>query len=135
MIACYAVMAEALERAHGGGGPTFIEAVTYRMGAHTTSDDPTRYRSRAEEEHWRARDPLQRLRTHLEAAGSPSEVFDAIDAEAEQLGEEVRGICRALTPPPAESMFDHVYATPQSQIARERAWFVEYETSFEEVAR
>lgn len=135
VIACYAVMDEALERAHSGGGPSFIEAVTYRMGAHTTSDDPTRYRSRAEEEHWRSRDPIQRLRTHLENEGTPSDVFDDIEAEAERLGEEVRATCRALTPPPAETMFDHVYATPQSQLARERAWFEDYEASFEEVSR
>jgi 2-oxoisovalerate dehydrogenase E1 component alpha subunit len=135
VLACYAVMDEALERAHGGGGPTFIEAVTYRMGAHTTSDDPTRYRSRAEEEHWRQRDPLQRLRTHLDGLGTSSDFFDALEIEAERLGEDTRSFCRSLTPPPAESMFDHVYATPHSQIERERAWFRDYEASFEEAAR
>lgn len=132
VIACYAVMDEALERAHSGGGPTFVEAVTYRMGAHTTSDDPTRYRSRAEEEVWRARDPLQRLRTLLEREGTPAEFFDRLEAEAAELGESTRSYCRALTAPPTTSMFDHVYATPHSQIARERAWFTEYEASFAE---
>ena len=54
VLACYAVMAEAAERAREGGGPTLIEAVTYRMGPHTTSDDPTRYRSQEEVDHWAA---------------------------------------------------------------------------------
>jgi 2-oxoisovalerate dehydrogenase E1 component alpha subunit len=134
VIACYAVMVEALERAHSGGGPTFIEAVTYRMGAHTTSDDPTRYRSRAEEEHWRQRDPIARLRAHLEKLGTPPEVFERIDAEADELGEETRAFCRGLDKPQPESMFDHVYASPNSQIERERAWFREYESSFEKGA-
>lgn len=131
VIASYAVMTEALERAHSGGGPTFIEAVTYRMGAHTTSDDPTRYRSRAEEEMWRQRDPIARLRLLLEREGTSEEFFAAVDAEADRLGEETRSYCRALTPPPEESMFDHVYATPQGQIERERAWFRDYRSSFE----
>ncbi|WP_420113584.1 pyruvate dehydrogenase (acetyl-transferring) E1 component subunit alpha [Pseudactinotalea sp.] len=135
VLACYAVMSEALERAHNGGGPSFIEAVTYRMGAHTTSDDPTRYRSRAEEEHWRQRDPLVRLRTHLESLGTGSEFFDDLEAEADRLGEDTRTFCRALDKPQPESMFDHVYATPQSQIERERAWFRDYESSFEEEAK
>lgn len=130
VIASYAVMSEALERAHSGGGPSFIEAVTYRMGAHTTSDDPTRYRSRAEEDDWRQRDPLTRLRTHLEQEGTEPEFFDGIAVEADELGVATRDFCRSLTPPPPESMFDHVYATSQSQVARERAWFTDYEASF-----
>ncbi|HLV54895.1 MAG TPA: pyruvate dehydrogenase (acetyl-transferring) E1 component subunit alpha [Actinotalea caeni] len=136
VIASYAVMAEALERAHSGGGPTFIEAVTYRMGAHTTSDDPTRYRSRAEEDMWRQRDPIARLRSHLERLGTGSDFFDAVEAEADRLGEDARAYCRSLEHPPAESMFDHVYATPHAQVERERAWFRDYKDSFEtEVVR
>ena len=69
VLACYAVMAEAAARARGGGGPTLIEAVTYRMGPHTTSDDPTRYRAEAEVERWRARDPIARYRTYLQSVG------------------------------------------------------------------
>ncbi|WP_421958432.1 pyruvate dehydrogenase (acetyl-transferring) E1 component subunit alpha [Pseudactinotalea terrae] len=135
VIACYAVMDEALERAHNGGGPTFIEAVTYRMGAHTTSDDPTRYRSRAEEEHWRQRDPIARLRIHLEKSGTAPEFFDRVEAEADRLGEDTRAFCRALDKPDPESMFDHVYATSNSQIERERAWFRDYEASFDQEAQ
>ena len=68
-LAVHAVTTAALERARSGNGPTFIEAYTYRMGAHTTSDDPTKYRLADELEHWRARDPLRRLRAYLERVG------------------------------------------------------------------
>ncbi len=66
VVAVAAVTAEALDRARTGGGPTFVEAVTYRMGPHTTADDPTRYRDEAELARWRHRDPVARLRAHLE---------------------------------------------------------------------
>ena len=136
VLACYAVTAEALERAHSGGGPTYIEAVTYRMGAHTTSDDPTRYRSADEEESWRRRDPLDRLRAHLEGLGElPAPFVAAVEVEAEALGERVRREVRAMQPPPAQSMFEHVYATPHAVVAAERAWFEEYEASFAAPAR
>ncbi len=69
VLACYAVMAEAAQRAREGGGPTLIEAVTYRMGPHTTSDDPTRYQPRDEVELWAARDPIDRYRTYLQTTG------------------------------------------------------------------
>ena len=68
VLACYAVMAEAAARARAGEGPTLIEAITYRMGPHTTSDDPSRYRSAEEVEEWAARDPISRYRTYLERA-------------------------------------------------------------------
>ncbi|MBO1751048.1 pyruvate dehydrogenase (acetyl-transferring) E1 component subunit alpha [Actinotalea sp. BY-33] len=131
VLACYAVTAEALERARSGGGPTFIEAYTYRMGAHTTSDDPTRYRSAAEEEHWRQRDPIDRLTALLEAEGElTAEYQEALAAEAEVLGERLRAEVRALEAPATSSMFDNVYATPHAVVDGERAWFAEYEASF-----
>jgi pyruvate dehydrogenase E1 component alpha subunit len=138
VLACYAVTAEALERAHSGGGPTFIEAYTYRMGAHTTSDDPSRYRDLAEEEHWRRRDPVERLAALLRAEGGWDEAWAAeLQAEAEAYGERLRDGVRALGAPPVESIFDHVYATEHAQVTAERAWFREYEsaTAGEEVAR
>src|SRR6201992_1071943 len=69
VLACYAVMAEAAARARAGGGPTLIEAVTYRLGPHTTSDDPTRYRSQEELDRWQLLDPIPRYRTYLEGQG------------------------------------------------------------------
>ncbi len=126
VLATFAVTAEALERARSGGGPTFVEAVTYRMGAHTTSDDPTRYRTREEEESWRRRDPIDRLRAHLAAEGELGEDYLAsVAAEADALGARLRQGVRAMTAPPAESMFEHVYASAHAGVARERREFVQ----------
>ncbi|WP_426593622.1 pyruvate dehydrogenase (acetyl-transferring) E1 component subunit alpha [Cellulomonas sp. McL0617] len=131
VLASYAVTAEALERARSGGGPTFIEAFTYRMGAHTTSDDPSRYRSAAEEEFWRQRDPIDRLRTHLEERGELSAEFVAtLQAEGDELTERVRTTVRGMGRPSAASMFEHVYSAPHSVVEAERAWFEQYEASF-----
>lgn len=131
VLACYAVTQEALERARSGGGPTFIEAFTYRMGAHTTSDDPSRYRSAAEEDYWRQRDPIDRLEAYLVAQCELSDADRAeLDAEAEALGERVRTTTRSLGRPATNTMFEHVYATPHSVVDAERAWFQQYEASF-----
>ncbi|MBC7292108.1 MAG: pyruvate dehydrogenase (acetyl-transferring) E1 component subunit alpha [Actinotalea sp.] len=133
VLAVHAVTLEALERARSGGGPTFVEAYTYRMGAHTTSDDPTRYRSAAEEEEWRAKDPIDRLRTHLAALGELPEAFlESVAAEADALGKHVRATVRAMQAPQKPTMFDHVYATPNAVVDDERAWFTEYEAAFED---
>ena len=130
-LATYAVTRQALDRARSGGGPTFIEAFTYRMGAHTTSDDPSRYRTSEQEEHWRRRDPIERLRLHLERTGELPEVFQAqLAAEADAFGEHVRTTVRAMGHPSSHSMFDHVYATPHAVVDAERAWFTQYEQSF-----
>ena len=128
VLACYAVTAEAIERAHNGGGPTFVEAYTYRMGAHTRSDDPSRYRDRAEEEYWRLRDPIDRLAALLRSEGAWDEAWaTSLDAEADAYGENLRAAVRELGAPPVESMFDHVYGGPHAQVEAERAWLREYE--------
>ncbi|PRZ02504.1 pyruvate dehydrogenase E1 component alpha subunit, partial [Isoptericola sp. CG 20/1183] len=128
VLASYAVMAEALERARTGGGPTFVEAYTYRMGAHTTSDDPTRYRERAEEEEWALRDPIDRLAALLRAEDRWDDAWAAdVEAQADSLAERLRADLRALEDPASTSMFEHVYATPHSQVEAERAWFEAYE--------
>ena len=135
VLATYAVTAQALDRARSGGGPTFIEAFTYRMGAHTTSDDPSRYRSSAEEEHWRRRDPIDRLVAHLEARGELAQEFvDEVAAAADALGERIRATVRAMSRPAASAMFEHVYASPHAVVDAERAWFEAYESSFAESA-
>ncbi|WP_152188773.1 pyruvate dehydrogenase (acetyl-transferring) E1 component subunit alpha [Georgenia satyanarayanai] len=136
VLASYAVTAEALERARSGGGPTLIEAYTYRMGAHTTADDPTRYRTSAEEDYWRERDPIARLRAHLTAQGQADDDFlTEVAAAADALGESTREYCRALTPAGPETMFDHVYGVAHAQVETERAWFSDYQQSFAEEAR
>ncbi|HEY5484837.1 MAG TPA: pyruvate dehydrogenase (acetyl-transferring) E1 component subunit alpha [Propionibacteriaceae bacterium] len=131
VLACYAVTSEALERARSGGGPTFIEAYTYRMGAHTTSDDPTRYRSAAEEQYWRDRDPIERLRVLLVAEGAADDAwFAELDAEAAAYGEHIRSTVRAFERPATMSMFSDVYAGPHAIVDDERAWFEAYQRTF-----
>lgn len=131
VLAAYAVTTEALDRARSGGGPTFIEAFTYRMGAHTTSDDPTRYRTREEEVAWALRDPIDRLGALLRREGLWDEAFAAgLEVEAEALGERLRHEIRTMPTPAPSSMFDHVYATPHAVVDSDREWFAEYEASF-----
>jgi pyruvate dehydrogenase E1 component alpha subunit/2-oxoisovalerate dehydrogenase E1 component alpha subunit len=111
VLAVYRVVRDAVERARGGGGATFIEALTYRIGAHSTSDDPTRYRSQEEVETWMKRDPLARIRAHVVGRGL---LDDAADADLEQeLNAEIAAaitVCEAFGAPARESLFDDVYA-------------------------
>ncbi|MGO1562947.1 Pyruvate dehydrogenase E1 component alpha subunit [Actinomycetales bacterium JB111] len=131
VIATYAVTAEAMRRARAGEGPTLIEAVTYRMGAHTTSDDPTRYRTSEEEESWRQKDPIERLRLHLVATGAADEdFFQGVEADAAEVARAGREFCLALTPGPVAEIFDHVYSLPHQQVEADRAAMIEFESGF-----
>ncbi len=131
VLACLAVTRWALERARRGEGPTLIEAFTYRMGAHTTSDDPTRYRPDGERAAWEAKDPILRLRRHLEAEGhADASWFERIDAEREALGRRVRAEVRTMPDPDHMAMFDHVYADGHALVDEERAGFAAYLASF-----
>jgi len=131
VLACYAVTSEALERARSGGGPTFIEAFTYRMGAHTTSDDPTRYRSAAEEQYWRDRDPIDRLLALMKAEDAVDDAWLAeLDAEATDFGEHIRTTVRGFERPSSDFMFRNVYAGPHAIVDDERAWFEAYQRTF-----
>lgn len=111
VLAVYGVVRSAAERARGGLGPTFIEALTYRIGAHSTSDDPTRYRSDAEVAAWQKKDPLDRLRRHVVHLGLADDAKDAaLDAE---LGAEIAAAVKEvedLPPPARETMFEDVFA-------------------------
>ena len=121
VIACHAVTVAALNRARSGQGPTLIEAITYRMGAHTTSDDPTKYRDGADDELWRSRDPIDRLRIHLRAKGVLNDdLHSELDREASSLADRMREGCRELPDPHPLSMFDHVYAGPDARIDEQR---------------
>lgn len=133
VLAVYAATSQALEHARSGQGPTLIEAVTYRMGAHTTSDDPDRYRSPQEVDTWQSRDPIRRVRTYLERSDAVSANFwSELDAECDALAERIRHGVRAMTVPPAESMFAHAYAEPNPHMDAQRAEFIAYEAQFEE---
>ena len=123
VLACYAVMAAAAERARRGDGPTLIEAMTYRMGPHTTSDDPTRYRDAGELEQWAARDPISRYRTYLQGIGGWTERLEQrVAAHAARLRTELRDAIVGASDPDVLEMFDTVYAdiTPELLAQRER---------------
>ena len=111
LLAVHAVLAEAVARARAGEGPTFIEALTYRIGAHSTSDDPTRYRSDAEVEVWKKKDPLDRLRKYVVKQGWATDESDkALDEElTKEIAAAVNAV-EALPPPDRASMFEDVYA-------------------------
>jgi pyruvate dehydrogenase E1 component alpha subunit len=139
VLACLAVTRKAMQAAREGQGPTLIEAFTYRMGAHTTTDDPTRYRLAAELEAWKLKDPIERVKAYLvRTEQATKEFFDAVEAEAEEVGTHVRQACRAMPDPAPLSIFDNVYAGPDPLIEAERALTEAYLDSFaepEEVAR
>jgi 2-oxoisovalerate dehydrogenase E1 component alpha subunit len=129
VLATYAVTGALLDDARSGKGPALIEALTYRIGAHTSSDDPTKYRSEDELARWSARDPILRLRHHLEAEGVGAEVFDTIDAEAADLAADVRRRTTELPEPPVSRMFEHVYSEPHPLVEAQQRWLAQYEES------
>ncbi|WP_157509026.1 pyruvate dehydrogenase (acetyl-transferring) E1 component subunit alpha [Luteipulveratus halotolerans] len=132
VLASYAVAKAAMDAARAGQGPTLIEAFTYRMGAHTTSDDPTKYRVAAEVDIWREKDPIKRMRGFLETKGyADAAFFDAVDAEADELAARIRKACQEMPDPELPTMFDDIYVDEHPVVAAERAEFVSYHSSFE----
>lgn len=132
VLAAYAVTKMALDSARAGNGPSAIEAVTYRRGAHTTSDDPTKYRTSAEETAWAQRDPIERLRAYLSARGTTDAFFAAAQEEAAATAEDLRVRTLTLEAPAPESMFAHVYTDDHPLMDQQRQWLAEYEASLEE---
>jgi pyruvate dehydrogenase E1 component alpha subunit len=131
VLAVLAVTRAALDRARSGGGPTFIEAVTYRMGPHTTADDPARYRDAAEVEQWRGKDPLTRVEAYLDAQGALTEERKArIAGKADSVAAEMRAGITSLVDPDPLSVFDNVYAEPHTGIARQRDHYSRYLRTF-----
>jgi pyruvate dehydrogenase E1 component alpha subunit len=120
-LACYAVMAEAAGRARAGGGPTLIEALTYRLGPHTTSDNPTRYRTQQELDRWIAMDPVPRYQTYLRDSGLWSEpLAEQVTARATRARAELRDAVVGAPDIDVDEMFSTVYAdiTPELQLQR-----------------
>jgi pyruvate dehydrogenase E1 component alpha subunit len=131
VLACLAVTRAALDYSRSGNGPMLVEAFTYRMGAHTTSDDPTRYRTTSELDAWRAKDPITRMRAYLEREKwADEEFFASVEAESDQLASALRADCLALPDPAPLSLFDNVYAEPHPLLAEERADYAAYLDSF-----
>jgi pyruvate dehydrogenase E1 component alpha subunit len=110
-----------VERARGGGGPTMIECVTYRLMMHTTADDPLRYRDEAEVRQWEKRDPLLRFTKYLEAKGllDPQKQA-ALDAEVRSQIHLAVERFEALPPPAPLEMFDYVYAQRPPELEAQR---------------
>ena len=122
VLALHRVISEAVARARRGEGPSFIEAFTYRIGAHSTSDDPSRYRSQAEVDAWMAKDPVARLRAHVVHRKLLDDAADA--ALEEELNAEIAAAVaavEALGPPARETLFDDVYAELPWHLADQRA--------------
>jgi pyruvate dehydrogenase E1 component alpha subunit len=131
VLACYAVTRRAMDHARHGQGPTLIEAYTYRMGAHTTSDDPTRYRIASEVEAWQAKDPIKRLRTLLEREGSGDDAFfGAVEDDAAKEAVTLRERVLSMPDPRPLELFDHVYADGSPQLDEQRAQHATYLESF-----
>ncbi|KUM31556.1 pyruvate dehydrogenase (acetyl-transferring) E1 component subunit alpha [Arthrobacter sp. EpRS71] len=135
VLAVMAATRVALDRARKGGGPTFIEAVTYRMGPHTTADDPTRYRDPIELEDWAAKDPILRLRKLLEAKGLLTDDVEArVKSKADAVAAELRSSCIDMPDPQPLDVFNHVYSTPNSWIERQKHHYSRYLNSFNQPA-
>lgn len=132
VLACLAVTREALARVRSGAGPYFIEAVTYRMGPHTTADDPTRYRDPNELEDWRTRDPIDRLGAYLQSEGLFGDEFrEQVRAAADDAAAGLRAACTGLPDPGALELFDHVYTSEHAVLERQKQHYVRYLAGFE----
>jgi 2-oxoisovalerate dehydrogenase E1 component alpha subunit len=131
VIAVHAVTEWALEYARQGKGPVLVEAFTYRVGAHTTADDPTKYRQSAEEDAWRAKDPLARLEKYLRTEGLADDAFFAkVKADGDELAAYVRRTTHDLETPDIRSAFANTYVEAHPLVAEELAWFEEYTAGF-----
>ncbi|MCS3493047.1 MULTISPECIES: pyruvate dehydrogenase (acetyl-transferring) E1 component subunit alpha [Actinomycetes] len=135
VLAVLAVTRWALEHARSGKGPVLIEAVTYRLGAHTTADDPTKYRMSEEEAQWAPKDPLIRLETYLRENNLVDDAyFEQLAADADAMAAKVREDAMAFPVPPLAKSFEQVYAEAHPLIQEELAWHLEYEAGFADAA-
>ncbi|MBB3049766.1 pyruvate dehydrogenase E1 component alpha subunit [Prauserella isguenensis] len=131
VLACLAVTRWALDECRHGNGPVLIEAFTYRMDAHTTTDDPTRYRLSDELEAWKLKDPIERVRAHLaRAGGTEQDFFDGVDAEADEFAAQLRDFCFTMPDPPPERIFSEVYADTPAALDAQREEYLNYLAGF-----
>jgi pyruvate dehydrogenase E1 component alpha subunit len=131
VLASYAVTSANLDAARSGQGPRFIEALTYRIGAHTTSDDPSKYRAEADLAWWVARDPIARFETYLRGRGESDAFFAQVAEEGEDLSNDIRLRTVALGTPGTDKIFDNVYTDPHPVMDAQHAWLKAYEAAFE----
>ncbi|MCH1881553.1 thiamine pyrophosphate-dependent enzyme [Agrococcus sp. ARC_14] len=128
-LASFAVTRRMLDAARQGS-PGYIEADTYRMGAHTTSDDPTRYRSSDEEESWRRRDPIARLAAHLRERGVDDAALAQQAQEAADLASDMRRTTLAADTAASDDIFDFVYSEPHPLMTEQKRALADFEAGF-----
>jgi pyruvate dehydrogenase E1 component alpha subunit/2-oxoisovalerate dehydrogenase E1 component alpha subunit len=121
ILAVYQTVRQALARARSGGGPTLIEALTYRMGPHSTSDDPRRYRSTEQISPWEEKDPIARFERYLRGLGwLDDETVAGIEAQAKEAAGEAIHAAEAVGPPEPETLFDDIYEAPTARLEEQR---------------
>jgi pyruvate dehydrogenase E1 component alpha subunit len=131
VLAVKAVTEWALERARSGKGPVLIEAYTYRQGAHTTADDPTKYRLTEDEQAWLEKDPITRFEKFLRAEGhADDDFFAAVVDEGNALAAKSRKEVLAFEPPTLADEMENVYVERHPLVEEERAWHLQYEAGF-----
>jgi pyruvate dehydrogenase E1 component alpha subunit len=131
VLATLAVTRWALEECRTGNGPVLIEAFTYRMDAHTTSDDPSRYRLADELELWKLKDPIERLRVNLVREHQVGQdYFDEVEAESDALAARLREFCVNMPKPGPDRIFSEVYAELSPPLEAQRAEYLAYQASF-----
>jgi pyruvate dehydrogenase E1 component alpha subunit len=131
VLAVHAATTAAAARIRAGGPPEFIEAITYRMAGHSTSDDPTRYRQADEVSRWEERDPLRRVRRLLDVQGWADPQFHtALESEAKTLAESIRIACRALDAPMLEDSFRNTLVGETAALRTEREHYTAWRESF-----
>lgn len=122
LFAVYEVAVEAAERARRGQGPTLIELVTYRMGAHNTADDPTKYGHSDPEGRWASSDPIDRVVRYLSARGVVSdELLASIEADADAQIDEAISSAESFPPPGVDHVFNEVFANPPVRVLNQWA--------------
>ena len=136
VLASLAVSRWALDECRHGNGPVLVEAFTYRMDAHTSSDDPTRYRLADELEAWKLKDPIERLRVHLVREQlADQDFFDGVQAESDELAARFREFCFAMPEPDPERIFSEVYAQPSPELDAQREGYLNYLDGFADQPR
>ncbi|BCW36033.1 pyruvate dehydrogenase E1 component alpha subunit [Arthrobacter sp. StoSoilA2] len=131
VLAVMAATRSALDRARSGGGPTFIEAVTYRMGPHTTADDPHRYRNVDELAGWAAKDPIARLEKYLKSSGRFIDGFQRLVADkSDAVAHAMREACKNMLDPEPITVFDNVFSEPHAALTRQKEAYAHYLSTF-----
>lgn len=133
VLAVYAATRYAMQKIRAGEGPVLIEAETYRLGPHTTADDPTKYRPEDHQGTYEPLDPMIRLETYLRQAGYADDAFfEQVGQDAAALATRVRSAVLAGEPDDFETYLDRAYAEPHQQVEDDRAFYRAYNDGFEE---